>query len=306
MHSYYHASLVCEMIEKEWGPSAIPAMLREYKAGRSNDEVLRRVLKTDAEGFDKKFNAYAVQRFTRQMAALRPGTVRRRGRIEPPGMTSSRETSRAAVVARADADPGDFAAQLTAGVLLVREGRADDAVPYLERARSLFPEYGGADSPRWLLARIFRERGDLRRAAEELSALTLNDENHYDANIALADLLQQLGDTAEAAVALERTMFIHPYDPATHVRLAGMYATLREHRKAVRERKAVVALNPVDRAEALYQLALAYRDAGDAAAARREVLRALEHAPAFEKAQDLLLALRQSGAAAPRGSGDRP
>jgi Tfp pilus assembly protein PilF len=54
-----------------------------------------------------------------------------------------------------------------------------------------------------------------------------------------------------------------------------------------------VALNPVDRAEALYQLALAYRDAGDTAGARREVLRALEQAPAFEKAQDLLLALRQ-------------
>jgi tetratricopeptide (TPR) repeat protein len=306
MHSYYQASLVCEMIEKEWGPSAIPAMLREYKAGRSNDEVLQRVLKTDAEGFDKKFNAYAIQRFTKQMAALRPGTVRRRGRVEPPGMTGSREASRAAVVARADADPGDFAAQLMAGVLLVREGRADDAVPYLERARALFPEYGGADSPRWLLARIFRERGDLRRAADELAALTLNDENHYDANVALADLLEQLGDTAGAAAALERTMFIHPYDPTTHVRLARMYGSLRDHRRAVRERRAVVALNPVDRAEALYQLALAHRDAGDAAGARREVLRALEHAPAFEKAQDLLLALRQAGGTTPRGLGDRP
>jgi tetratricopeptide (TPR) repeat protein len=306
MHSYYQASLVCEMIEKEWGPSAIPAMLREYKAGRSNDEVLRRVLKIEPEAFDKRFNAFAIQRFRQQMAALRPGTVRRRGRLEPPGMTGSRETSRAAVVARADADPGDFAAQLTAGALLVREGRTNDAVPYLERARALFPEYGGPDSPRWLLARIYRERGDLRRAADELTALTRNDENHYDANVALADLLEQLGDTTGAAAALERTMFIYPYDPATHVRLARMYGALREHSKAVRERKAVVALNPVDRAEALYQLALAYRDAGNAAAARREVLRALEHAPAFEKAQDLLLALRQGSASPPRGAGDRP
>ena len=306
MHSYYQASLVCEMIEKQWGPTAIPAMLREYKAGRSNDEVLRRVLKTDAEAFDKKFNGYALERFRSQLAALRPGTIRRRGMVQPPGMTGSREASRASVIARADADPGDFAAQLMAGVLLVRDGRANDAVPYLERARTLFPEYGGADSPRWLLARIFRERGDLRRAADELTALTLNDENHYDANVALADLLEQLGDTVGAAAALERTMFIYPYDPAAHARLARTYTSTGEHRKAVRERQAVVALNPVDRAEALYQLALAYRDAGDAAAARREVLRALEHAPAFEKAQDLLLALRQSGAASPRGSGERP
>ena len=118
-------------------------------------------------------------------------------------------------------------------------------------------------------------------------------------------MLEQLGDTTGSAAALERTIYIYPYDAAIHVRLARMYGTLREHKKAVRERRAVVALNPVDRAEALYQLALAHRDAGDSAAARREVLRALEHAPAFEKAQDLLLALRQGGGT-PRGSGDRP
>ena len=56
----------------------------------------------------------------------------------------------------------------------------------------------------------------------------------------------------------------------------------------------VVALNPVDRAEALYQLALAHFEAGDAQAARREVLRALEDAPNFEKAQELLLRLQSN------------
>jgi tetratricopeptide (TPR) repeat protein len=306
MHSYFQASLVCEMIEKEWGADAIPAMLREYKAGRWNEEVLRRVLKIEPNEFDKRFNAYVIQRYRPQASSLRPGTVRARGRVAAPGMTTSRETSLAEIKARADADHGDFAAQLMAGVLLIRARRANDAVPYLERARTLFPEYGGPDSPRWLLARIYREAGNVRGAAEELRALTLHDENHYDANVMLADLLEQLGDTAGAASALERTIFIHPYDPATHVRLAQLYAALRDHKKVVRERRAVVALNPVDRAEALYQLALAYRDAGDTVAARREVLRALEEAPSFEKAQDLLVALRQGGAPSPRGSGDRP
>jgi tetratricopeptide (TPR) repeat protein len=305
IHAYYQASLICEMIEKEWGPTAIPAMLREFKAGRSNDEVLRSVLKIEPKEFDKRFNSFVIERYRPQASALRPGTVQSRGRVRAPGLEALRENSLAAVKARADADPGDFAAQLTTGALLIRDGRANDAVPYLERARTLFPEYGGPDSPRWLLARIYRERGDVRSAAEELKALTLNDENHYDANIMLADLLEQLGDTTGSAAALERTIYIYPYDAAVHVRLARMYGTLRDHKKAVRERRAVVALNPVDRAEALYQLALAHRDAGDTAAARREVLRALEHAPAFEKAQDLLLALRQGGAT-PRGSGDRP
>jgi Tfp pilus assembly protein PilF len=49
----------------------------------------------------------------------------------------------------------------------------------------------------------------------------------------------------------------------------------------------------VDRAEALYQLAVAYREAGNATAARKTLLRALEDAPNFEKAQTLLLTLHQ-------------
>jgi Tfp pilus assembly protein PilF len=62
--------------------------------------------------------------------------------------------------------------------------------------------------------------------------------------------------------------------------------------KAIRERKGVLALDPVDRADALYQLALAYYKSGDLSNARRTVLRALEDAPAFERAQDLLLEIR--------------
>ena len=89
-------------------------------------------------------------------------------------------------------------------------------------------------------------------------------------------------------------MFISPYDGAQHVRLASFYAKLGDRSRAVRERAAVVALNPVDKAEALYQLALAYYQAGEPQAARREVLRALEDAPNFEKAQELLLRLQSA------------
>ena len=43
----------------------------------------------------------------------------------------------------------------------------------------------------------------------------------------------------------------------------------------------------------MYQLALAYANAGEVSAARREVLRALDLAPNFEKAQALLLSLQE-------------
>jgi len=46
--------------------------------------------------------------------------------------------------------------------------------------------------------------------------------------------------------------------------------------------------------DARYRLALALHEAGDAAAARRELLQVLEQAPTFAPAQDLLLRLRGS------------
>jgi len=76
-----------------------------------------------------------------------------------------------------------------------------------------------------------------------------------------------------------------------------------DRQRAIRERRAVVDLSPVDRAEAQYQLALAYFEAGDVGAARREVLRALEEAPNFDKAQQLLLKLQPGAHPAPQRRG---
>jgi Tfp pilus assembly protein PilF len=91
-------------------------------------------------------------------------------------------------------------------------------------------------------------------------------------------------------------LYIYPYDAPLHEKLAELYAQSGAKDGVVRERQALVALDPVDRAEALFQLALAYFEAGDREGARREVLRALEIAPNFERAQELLLRLREGGA----------
>jgi Flp pilus assembly protein TadD len=85
-----------------------------------------------------------------------------------------------------------------------------------------------------------------------------------------------------------------------HRRLADLNARVGNQEEAVRERAAVVALGPPDRAEALYLLAVAQRDAGDGIGARRSVLRALEIAPNYQLALELLLELRAgAGGGAP-------
>lgn len=49
VHSYYEASLVCEMIEREHGAAALVAMLHAYKDGLTTQQVFERVLHTTPE-----------------------------------------------------------------------------------------------------------------------------------------------------------------------------------------------------------------------------------------------------------------
>ena len=272
--SYYQASLVGELIERDYGQRAIVAMLTAYREGATTPQVFERVLKTTPEAFDGKFDAYMKEKFGQALAVIEPKDVRNDGQVRAPAVD------------------GEFMKALSAGIAAFEQKNYDQAVPALERAKTLFPDYASMQSPYWFLAQIHKAKGNMKGAAAELTDMTLRNEDAYAANVELAGLLDQLGDTAGAAQALERAMYISPYGAPHHVRLASYYAKLGDRRKAVRERGAVVALNPVDRAEALYQLALAHFEAGDAQAARREVLRALEDAPNFEKAQELLLRLQ--------------
>jgi Tfp pilus assembly protein PilF len=76
-----------------------------------------------------------------------------------------------------------------------------------------------------------------------------------------------------------------------HQRLAALFEARKEYPKLVRERRAIIALVPADKAEAYYQLAVAYRASNDDANAKKSVLRSLEEAPNFVKAQELLLSI---------------
>ena len=275
--AYYHASLVCEMIEQHFGTRALIDMLKAYRAGDNTERVIQRSLKVSAEQFDKQVDAYVRERFAGQIAALGAG----------PGDA-------------VDAPPrGQFVALIAEARSLMARGQNAEAIPILKRAKALFPEYAEGESPYRYLAAAYKATGDLGNAVAELEAHTLRNESDYASNIALADMLEQLGDRPGAAAALERAIWISPYDPAIHLRLAEHLAVIGDRKKVVRERRAIVALDPVDRAEARYQLARALVDAGDRTAARREVILALEEAPNFERAQVLLLELQRDGATRP-------
>jgi tetratricopeptide (TPR) repeat protein len=264
--SYYQASLVADWIESERGFPAILDLLRAYRDGRTTAQAFAAVLGTSLEDFDRSFFAHLKERYAGPLAGLK-----------------------------------EFETELDAGLALFQRKKLAEAEPHLERARALVPDIGGEKSPDWLLAQIFGARDEAQQAADALARLVDRDDSHYAAHLELAKLREERGDLAGAAAVLDRALYIWPFEPALHERLATLYGRLDDPRRVVRARRSLVALHQVDEPEAFYRLAVALLDAGDAAGARKEVLRALELAPRFQRAQELLLRLHRG--AQPSGAG---
>jgi tetratricopeptide (TPR) repeat protein len=259
-YSYYQASLVCDLIARDGGDRAILAMLQGYKAGKTTDEIFRTVLNIDPRAFDKKFDDYMRERFGARIAAL--DSVQ--AGLRSAGESLQRRDTTAAIAA-------------------------------LERVRALFPGFAGEESASLALARLYAAKGDRARTADALAEIVQHNESSLEAHVRLIPVLLALGDTTRAIEMLDRSMYINPYDMPRHEQLAVLARRTGARSIAVRERRAIVALDPADRAEAYYQLALAEFEVGDRSGARRSVLTALEEAPGFVPAQELLLKIVDGG-----------
>jgi tetratricopeptide (TPR) repeat protein len=265
--SYYQASLFCEMVEKERGVAGIRQMLAAYAAGKTSDEVFREVLGAEPKEIDAKFTQFLRDRFKTELVAVTPSVSGGGSQFER-AMTRVRE--------------------------LRQGGDTRGAIEELKKAKALFPNYGGPGAPASQLAELYEQTGDRAAAVRELQELVAVDEDAYPQALKLADLTVALGDTAAALNALDGAMYMHPYEARAHAQLAELSEKRRDFDRAVRERRAVIAMDPADPLEAQYALAATLFTAGRRADARSELLRLLDRAPHFEKAQDLLLKIRET------------
>ncbi|MCC6318529.1 MAG: tetratricopeptide repeat protein [Gemmatimonadaceae bacterium] len=278
--SYSLASYVCEMIEQTHGIAGIRRLLEGYKQGRTSAEAFSAVVGTNAEEFDRRFDTWFRQRFAAEFRAVE-------GKSAPGGQ------ARRAIDEEGVPWEGPLAETMRSAARAAADDKMDEAITYLTTAKRLFPGWADEGSAYHMLASIQLKRGDTAQAIAELSAISDRNESAFAENLQLARLRRATGDARGALAALERSVFITPFDVSVHDSLAVLAGATQQHQVAIRSRRAIVALQPSDRAGALYQLAVAYAAAGDVASARREVLRALDLAPNYEKAQELLLTLRK-------------
>jgi Flp pilus assembly protein TadD len=101
-------------------------------------------------------------------------------------------------------------------------------------------------------------------------------------------------DPGRTRPVYERIAAIDPFDAEVHATLGRLAMRRDDAETAIREFRAVIALKPVDQASAYTDLAEGYLKGGRRADARRQTLAALEIAPSYERAQDLLLKLSEA------------
>jgi tetratricopeptide (TPR) repeat protein len=221
-----------------------------------------------------------------------------RGALATPGGTDDlARMPAAAVKTLAEANPRSFPVQMALGRVLRKDGQLDEAMQAFERAAALVPTAGGKDSPHDQMAAIALQKKDTARAVTELAALVAVDFNNVEAPRQLATLLRQSGvqDPARLSPVYQRIASIDPFDADAHAML-GRFALQRDDADgAAREFRAVIALGPVDRAAAYTDLAESYFRGGKRAEAKKQTLAALEIAPNYERAQDLLLKIVGGG-----------
>ena len=252
--SYYEASLVFQVIEDRHGFDAIRAMLGGYRRGRTTEELFESVLGTSLE---------RLRRHVRRLPAraLR-GAAAGRGRASAKRRRPTRGID--ALQAFVPGHPGDLLGRIGSGAALVRDGALRGGAPAPTEALRIFPEYGGPGQPLLVSGPDPRGSGRPGRAAAALARLNALSESNYAALLEEADLHRSCGRTRRRGpVAASGRSRSTPTTSTCTGAWPSCTTRSGDQAGAVRERRAVVALDPADRAEALYRLALAQLDAGD-------------------------------------------
>ncbi len=284
--AYFQASLLVEHIVATYGDEGLHKLLKAYGQGLETNAAMRAAVGEDLGQMQAAFDRRMEEKYGKIRAALK----------EPPPDANLPRMPLDELKAYVAGNEGSYIAQMALGVQLRKGGDLEGAVAAFRKAATLVPIAGGDDSPHAMLADIAMQRRDNPGAIEALQGLVNVDYNNIDAARRLARLLRDTGvsDPARLEPVYRRIVDIDPFDAAARTQFGRVLMSANKAAAAVVEFKAVVAMNPVDQAAAYTDLAESYFQSGRRADARRQTLAALEVAPSYERAQDLLLKLAEA------------
>jgi tetratricopeptide (TPR) repeat protein len=274
--AYYEASILTEHIVETYGMPALRKLLVTYGEGLEGEAALKAGLGVDIDKLQTDFDKVLASKYGTVVKALTPPKELEPGKGNPEAIGA--------------AFPDSFQAQVALGEFLWKAGRIDEAFKVLERAGKMVPMATGPKSPHAMMAQMALQRKDPARAISELELLLQHANTDLDSARLLARQLEAT-NTAPARLmpAYERIAQLDPFDAANHTLLGRLKMQAGDARTAAREFRAAIASGSLDLAGTNSDLAESYLALGDKVQARRAILAALEVAPGYPRAQDLLL-----------------
>jgi len=278
--AYYEASLLTEHIVDTYGWPALRKLLVIYGEGKEGEAALKEGLGVDIATLQTGFDALLKTKYGPIVKALTP--------------PKELEVGNPNIETVAAANPGSYPVQIKLAEFLWKEGRIDEAMRAWERAAQLVPIAVGPSSPHVMMAKIAMQQGDSARAIKELEAVLQTSHTDLEAARQLAKELQkQPGgpDTPRLMKTYTLISALDPFDAANHSALGRLKLAGGDATTAAREFRAAIAAGSLDEAAAHVDLAESYLALGDKVKAKREAIAAMEVAPGYPRAQDLLLKL---------------
>lgn len=257
--SYMQAGLVCDFIDRTFGFDKLFALLHAFEHTSDVSEALQRSLGLTAGQFDTRFQADLSQHYGTLLAHV-------------DEWQAAREQATAAA-ARSDWGTAIASAQRALGWLSQDVG---DGSPYVP------------------LAMAYQASGQPQREVATLRDYWQRGGHDPDALRELAAQLHRTGRLQDSIAVLESINYVAPLDDELHGRLGDWLLEAHRAQDALVEYRVAMALHPPDQANAHLRLARAEFALHALPEARREILAALEIAPDFEPAQQLLLQIAQA------------
>ena len=297
--AYFQAYLVVDFIADEYGFEKLVELVDQYAFIKEEEERFDEVFDQNLEQFDAAFRGWIDRRVAEINVYVHTEDLPDEGDGHGHGV---RENSSAILAelynnvslkqhmrARVEENGRDFQAYLQLGIVLFKEESFFEAKQYLNQAYELLPSYTGYPSPPLVLSQIYEQEGNREAQLQQLELLLQNLQHDYASAIILAEAALEENNFERAEYYIDRAIQVDPYRADVHQLKASYAETIGDSQLAVTEYEVLLKLEINDPAEAQTNLAQAYLNNGQILQAKENILRALETAPSYQRAQRILL-----------------
>ncbi len=277
--AYYESSLVVEYLIEQYGISGLNQLLTDLGVGMPINDALQRQAGT-LDALDSEFAAWAVARAEQWGADAdwqRPESDRP---LSPQQWQTLLEDS-----------PNNYWALKSVAAEAVAAKRWEQAEQWLERLDTLLPDDSSEGCATEQRARMAGERGQVEAERQHLQRLAERRDDDLPSYRRLAEIAAQQEDWQQVREMAEQILAVNPLLPVGHQRLAEASEAQDQPADTARALAVLSLLDPVDPAGLHYRWAQALQKLKQDEAAKRQVLIALEHAPRYREAYQLLSSL---------------